>query len=649
MKLKRIVSSLMALAVTASCLLATGISVEAESTVTGITLNETMGYFNVGTPLSFFTASVAPEGADAVELVWESDNPGIFTVDQQGVITGVSEGTATLTVRAGEALATATVHVVSNYSVDTNRQYENTEAEPKITQADTGRYTGNYNTANLAKINFTCTDDGWSWAYYAIALKDGSGEVKSVHLSAYENRQPNSIITKGGFSYYCYIPFTPGDFSIYRMYNNGGDFKINSVEFISSSVTGVTLNTDTLKLDVKPGSQNTAQLTATVEPTTAQDKSVTWSSTNPAVADVDQFGNVTAYSIGTTIIRATSNLNSMFSDECTVTVIDSTPESRKIAYIVTHGKDDQLYWPVNAYLPMHSAFVDVTEDNKEYTVSVTNTSQESVQLAQADLVILNAADENFELVAIKLNGEPVATTGWTQSTAEMRDNNEVKINSKVIIIPAETYNTWPPLEGGKSIEFVFKRASEEPNAYVKFNTGAGTNGAQVRLKTDGSKNEDLRFKFSYDVTDLPEEAKVSEYGFIYASGKNFDVSSVDADESLDLNTFTLSGIGSNPYVHNATAVNYRDEKVEEGRTVRYSNIVLTGIQDDELNIYYLARPYVTYTLGGETYTEYGGLIARSVYYVAKECCDKQMVVESDRKYLLERILNKVNAEEYPLT
>ena len=158
MKLKRIVSSLMALAVTASCLLATGISVEAKSTVTGITLNEPEGYFNVGTPLSFFTASVASEGAAAGELVWESDNPGIFTVDEQGVITGVSEGTATLTVRAGEALATATVHVVSNYSVDTNIQYSvdtnmhyttTDEATPKMTQADIGRYTGNYMNANL--------------------------------------------------------------------------------------------------------------------------------------------------------------------------------------------------------------------------------------------------------------------------------------------------------------------------------------------------------------------------------------------------------------------------------------------------------------------------------------------------------------------
>lgn len=168
------------------------------------------------------------------------------------------------------------------------------------------------------------------------------------------------------------------------MYNNGGDFKINSVEFISSSVTGVTLSADTLELDVKPGSitTTTAQLTATVEPTTA-DKSVTWSSTNPAVASVDQSGKVTAHSIGTTIIRATSILNSMFSDECTVTVIDSTPESRKIAYIVTHGKDDQLYWPVNAYLPMHSASVVSQEDKTPEVTTVSSASTEPAKTTAA--------------------------------------------------------------------------------------------------------------------------------------------------------------------------------------------------------------------------------------------------------------------------
>ena len=98
----------------------------------------------------------------------------------------------------------------------------------------------------------------------------------------------------------------------------------------------------------------------------------------------------------------------------------------------------------------------VTDSNEEYTVSVTNTSQDPAQLAQADLVILNAAEEDFELLDIRLNGVSVDISGWTQSTADMRDNNEVYINSKVINIPAETYNDWPALEGGQSIEFVLK-------------------------------------------------------------------------------------------------------------------------------------------------------------------------------------------------
>ena len=88
----------------------------------------------------------------------------------------------------------------------------------------------------------------------------------------------------------------------------------------------------------------------------------------------------------------------------------------------------------------------VTDSNEEYTVTLDRVLQDPAQLAQADLVILNAAEEDFELLDIRLNGVSVDISGWTQSTADMRDNNEVYINSKVINIPAETYNDWPALE-----------------------------------------------------------------------------------------------------------------------------------------------------------------------------------------------------------
>ena len=64
----------------------------------------------------------------------------------------------------------------------------------------------------------------------------------------------------------------------------------------------------------------TLQLTATVMPEDAGDKSVAWSSGNSKVATVDGSGLVTAVAAGTAIIRATTNDGSNLTAECQVTV-----------------------------------------------------------------------------------------------------------------------------------------------------------------------------------------------------------------------------------------------------------------------------------------------------------------------------------------
>lgn len=81
--------------------------------------------------------------------------------------------------------------------------------------------------------------------------------------------------------------------------------------------TGVTLNKDSAVLTAG----NTVRLSATVSPTNADDKSVTWSSSNTGVAVVSD-GIVTAKSAGTAIITAkTSNGRTA---NCTVTVNEGT-------------------------------------------------------------------------------------------------------------------------------------------------------------------------------------------------------------------------------------------------------------------------------------------------------------------------------------
>ena len=78
-------------------------------------------------------------------------------------------------------------------------------------------------------------------------------------------------------------------------------------------VSYVNLNSTSLKLY----EGDIAQLTATVGPKDANDKTVVWSSDNPAVASVDQTGLVTAHSAGTAKVTAAAGGKS---GTCTVTV-----------------------------------------------------------------------------------------------------------------------------------------------------------------------------------------------------------------------------------------------------------------------------------------------------------------------------------------
>lgn len=82
------------------------------------------------------------------------------------------------------------------------------------------------------------------------------------------------------------------------------------------AVSGVSLSASTLSLD----GGGTAILTATVSPSNANNKSITWSSDNNKVAMVDSNGKVTANTAGTANITATSNNGVKATCKVTVTL-----------------------------------------------------------------------------------------------------------------------------------------------------------------------------------------------------------------------------------------------------------------------------------------------------------------------------------------
>lgn len=126
---------------------------------------------------------------------------------------------------------------------------------------------------------------------YLKAVKDGEvvavGDDKSVTITG---EPANTKIVKGAYK----VAF---DETVDKSLSAIASALVDVPEFttLPISVTGVTLDKSTLSLEEGA----TGQLTATVTPSNASNKAVSWSSDNTEVATVDSSGKVTAVKAGT--------------------------------------------------------------------------------------------------------------------------------------------------------------------------------------------------------------------------------------------------------------------------------------------------------------------------------------------------------------
>ncbi|MDE6317604.1 MAG: Ig-like domain-containing protein [Muribaculaceae bacterium] len=251
--------------VTASCTvkviptIATGITLTADGSTT-LRATETVQ----------LTAIVMPETTTDKTVTWKSDKPAIVTVNESGVVTAISVGEAMITATnsAGQtAEITITVIPTPVESIELNRY----TAQLKVQE-------GFRLTANVLPATATDKSIVWNTSDPNIVEVDSDGNVLAVGLG-------NAIIT-------CEA-------------QDGSEVTAQCrVTVTETSTQSVTITADgetTLK------ATETVQLTATVLPATATDKSIIWQSDNTDIAEVDSRGLVTAISVGEATITATNS------------------------------------------------------------------------------------------------------------------------------------------------------------------------------------------------------------------------------------------------------------------------------------------------------------------------------------------------------
>ena len=104
-----------------------------------------------------------------VRAEWSSSDTAIASVDRKGVVTGIAEGTATITATAGDKTATATVTVTPGENVVAVESVTVSPATLTLQVGETGKLTG-----TILPENATAKDIQWSSDNTAVAtVKDG--------------------------------------------------------------------------------------------------------------------------------------------------------------------------------------------------------------------------------------------------------------------------------------------------------------------------------------------------------------------------------------------------------------------------------------------------------------------------------------------
>ena len=346
--------------------------------VTGVRLDKTSLTLKVG-KTGTLTATVLPGNAQNKNVTWSSSNTSVATVNN-GVVTAVANGTATITVTTEEGNFTATCTVT--VSEITGTTYVLTD---KI--VDGGDYlivSSKADGTAYALRNPGATSSGATPAATQVTVSDGTIETeaedivwtaeatgsrfnllngdnamlagKSGNLGVY-TVSANPYSDRAWVYNDTYLLYQGGDYTYEVYYSNGFTARsfnsgnpTNPVYIYervsgSSAVTGVTL--DKTSLNLKVG--RTATLTATVLPRSAQNKNVTWSSSNPAAATVNN-GVVTAVAVGNTVITVTTE-DGGFKATCQVTVSNATGTTYVLTdkledgknYLIANGNTGSVY------------------------------------------------------------------------------------------------------------------------------------------------------------------------------------------------------------------------------------------------------------------------------------------------------------------
>lgn len=337
------------------------------SRVTGISMSETTVELKPGEKHQL-EATVLPQNASNAEVTWYSDKESVAIVSQLGLVSAVSTGEATIHVVTsdGGKMATCLVKVgtpvkgitlsissktlyVGDPSLDisatltpanaTDKSLEWSSSDPEVASIAPGAALhAVIKPLKPGKTTITATtkDGGFTASCEVTVKRHVSGvSLNKASLTLYVGETESLAATVAPEDASDKTVAWSSDNSAVASVSNGkvtankpgtAVIKVVTNDLSKEAACTVTVkrHAESVELsqkEIKLYLGENRSLTATVLPSDASDKNVTWSSSNPNVATVSTAGNVVSKSVGTTVITV-KTADGGHQASCHVTVLE---------------------------------------------------------------------------------------------------------------------------------------------------------------------------------------------------------------------------------------------------------------------------------------------------------------------------------------
>lgn len=428
---------------------------------------------NAGTTQTVFKSAVNSFGVKSTDATpakikaisgntvkFTSTNANVASIDANGTVSLKAKGSATvkMSVYASASATTPLLEKSVNVTVKqpvTGITITSANGSKTVDTGDTLQLTANVSPSNASDTSVT-----WSSNSTGIAKVSTTGLVTGVAAGT-------AVITAKA-----------NDGS-----NKSATFTVTVTKKVIK-VTKISLSASTLLTKVG----RTEKITATVTPTNADNREVTWSSSAPTVASVDQSGNIIAKSVGNATITVTAKDGSGVTATCWVNVTDIKVTGitlNKTTLNIKTGATEQLTARVQ---PTDATNSKVTWSSNEPTVAeVDQTGMITAKKEGSAVITVTAQDGSGKTATCQVNVTDIKVSGITLSASTLAMQTEdVKQLSVTNITPAnatnkalkwESKNTWVA-----TVDESGNVTAKNPGEATITVTAADNGGAQATCK-----------------------------------------------------------------------------------------------------------------------------------------------------------------------